>query len=212
MERQGVTIKFCTDFLKDEKADEDIFIKYNVFNAFDKEPFCVITDDALVQELHRLVGKMEEEHQFRHTFGHLDMLRSMVKIFLISVERQGIRQEATHLDTVKASHRLFVQFRQKLERDYKKKHTVKEYADELNVSTKTLSNSVLECSGRAPLSFINDRIILEAKRMLRYTGLMVKEVAYKLGYDDPSYFVKFFKRQVGYLPSDFRELEYQVKA
>ena len=43
--------------------------------------------------------------------------------------------------------------------------------------------------------------------MVRYTNMMIKEIAYNLGYEDPSYFVKFFKRQTGYLPSDFREME-----
>ena len=62
-----------------------------------------------------------------------------------------------------------------------------------------------ECSRKSPLAFINDRVILEAKRLLRFTNLMVKEIAYRMGYDDPSYFVKFFKRQTGYLPSDFRD-------
>ena len=76
----------------------------------------------------------------------------------------------------------------------------------LNVSVKTLSNSVSDCSGRTPLAFINDRVILEAKRLLHFSSMMVKEVGFYLGFDDPSYFVKFFKRQTGFLPSDFQSV------
>ena len=61
--------------------------------------------------------------------------------------------------------------------------------------------------GKSPLIFINNRIILEAKRLVLYSDLMIKEIAYMLGYDDPSYFVKHFKRHTGYLPSEFREME-----
>ena len=49
--------------------------------------------------------------------------------------------------------------------------------------------------------------MLEAKRQVRYSNLMIKEIAYNLGYEDPSYFVKLFKRQMGMLPSDFREMD-----
>ena len=49
--------------------------------------------------------------------------------------------------------------------------------------------------------------MLEAKRQVRYSNLMIKEIAYNLGYEDPSYFVKLFKRQTGMLPSDFREMD-----
>ena len=75
----------------------------------------------------------------------------------------------------------------------------------LGVSSKTLSKCISECSGKAPLTFINDRIILEAKRLLRFSNMIVKEVGFYLGYDDPSYFVKFFKRQTGFLPTDFQK-------
>lgn len=111
------------------------------------------------------------------------------------------------LDSMKSSHQLFVNFRALVEREFKHLHTVQEYADRLNVAVRTLNKSVNECSQKSPLAFINERIILEAKRMVRYTNLMIKEIAFELGFDDPSYFVKLFKRQTGYLPSDFREID-----
>jgi AraC-like DNA-binding protein len=202
---KGVLLKFCTDFLREEKAQEDIFIKYNVFNSYDTVPYCTIPDSNVAEHLASFVKMMEEELEIGNSFGHLDMIRSLVKIFLVTVHRHGVKEGLTQLSTAKASHRLFIQFRRLLEQEYDELHTVKEYADRLNVSTKTLSNSVQECSGKAPLTYINNRIILEAKRLLKFTSLMVKEVAYQLGYEDPSYFVKFFKRETGYLPTDFKE-------
>ena len=80
-----------------------------------------------------------------------------------------------------------------------------DYAALLNVSPKTLTLYVNECSKYTPLELINDRIILEAKRLLRYSVLSVKEIAFRLGFDDPSYFGKFFKRLVKQSPADYRE-------
>ena len=85
-------------------------------------------------------------------------------------------------------------------------HTVKEYANHLNVSVKTLTNSVDASSCSTPLKIINDKSILEAKRQLCYTDLKIKEIAFRLGFDEPSYFLKFFKRQTGILPAEFRVL------
>ena len=220
---KGVLIKFCTDFMREEHGDEDVFLKYNVFNAFDTAPYCIIHNAKVVEELNRLIWRMEQEenHQFPEAedasaeardyggvddFAHLDMLRALVRILLIYIHRYGRRQGMEPLNAVKPSHRLFVQFRRQLEMHYQQLHAVKDYADLLHVSTKTLTNSVIECSGKTPLSFINDRIILEAKRLLRFSGLMIKEIAGRLGYDDPSYFVKFFKRQMGVLPTEFKEM------
>ena len=75
----------------------------------------------------------------------------------------------------------------------------------LNITSKTLTQYVGECSTQSPLSLINNRIILEAKRLLRYSNFSVKEIAFRLGFEDPSYFVKFFKRLVHRSPADYRE-------
>ena len=208
---KGVIVRLCTDFFREENRDEDIFIKYNVFNAFDSLPYCTVAESWVAAALYRLIDQMREEQSRATQFGHNEMLRSFLKIFMVYIHRYGRREGAATLETARPAHRLFVRFRKALEQEFDKLHTVKEYADMLSISSKTLSNSVTECAGKAPLSFINDRIILEAKRLLRFTDMMIKEIAFRLGYDDPSYFVKFFKRETGTLPSEFREMNFNTK-
>ncbi len=203
MEPRGVLIQFCADFMRAEQADEDIFLKYDVFNA-QSSPLCRMGDAEVVQRLQTLVQGMEEETGRRNAFGHTDMLRSLVHQFLILVYRHGEREELTRLDAMRPSHRLFARFRQQVEHDFCRCHVVADYAGALNVSTRTLSNSVQECAGVSPLTIINNRIVLEARRLLRHSPLMVKEVAWRLGYEDTSYFIKFFRRQVGVSPLDYR--------
>lgn len=202
LKHKGILIKFCTDFLKDEGADDDLFIKYNLFRAFDAIPCCTITEET-AEQLLSVLDKLREEQNNADKVGHEDMLRSLTRIFLIIIQRNSERHGVAHIDDRKPAHRLFVMFRKCLEQHFKEYHTVKEYADALNVSTKTLSNSVLDSTGMTALTIINDRITLEAKRLLRYSNLITKEIADYLGFEDPSYFVKFFKRQTGFLPSSF---------
>ena len=204
MRCKGVILRFCTDIIGENDKTEDMFIKYNMFNTYDIDPYYVI-DDRTAEILRQVVQNMRDEQRHDADFGHLDMLMSLVKIFLILVNRYGRHTEENRLDEQKASHRLFVMFRKIVEEKFLRLHQVKEYADLLHVSTKTLSNSVLECTGKTPLSFINDRIVLEAKRLLQYSNMTGKEVSYFLGFDDPSYFVKFFKRHTGSLPTDYQK-------
>ena len=201
---KGVVLKFRTDFLDDKTSEKDPLVKYGIFNAFYSSPYYLVSNPEVIKEIHELTRKMDEEQTKDSGFGHLELLRSLVKIFLINVYRYGSSHDTPQLDTMKPSHRLFVMFRNMLEQNFSAMHLVQEYADRLNVSAKTLSNSVKECAGKAPLTFINERISLEAMRLLRFTDLRIKEIAYQLGYEDPSYFVKFFKRETGIQPSEFR--------
>lgn len=208
---KGLAIKMCTDFLRDEECSDNTMLKYNAFHTFDTSPYMYV-EDSVAKELLSIVAMMESEAAHRGQFGNIDILKSLLRIFLVKIQRYGVQEGGVQLDSRKSSHLLFVRFRQLVDRKFRTLHTVQQYADALNVALRTLGKSVSECSGRSPLSFINDRIILEAKRLVRHSNLMIKEIAYELGFEDPSYFVKLFKRQTGYLPSDFREMDQVDKA
>lgn len=203
--QKGFVIQFNESFLSDEGSSENVFLKYNVFNAFDTVPYFLLPDHAK-ERLEQIMDSMKTESVNASMFAHRDYLKYLVKLFLIEIQRIGQRGTGTPLCINNAANRLFIRFRQTLEHHYRQMHTVKEYANHLNVSVKTLTNSVGASSCSTPLKIINDRIILEAKRQLCYTDLKIKEIAFRLGFDDPSYFVKFFKRQTGILPAEFREL------
>lgn len=203
--QKGFVMQFNESFLSDEGSSENVFLKYNVFNAFDAVPYFLLPDHA-TERLGQIMDSMKTESVNASLFAHRDYLKYLVKLFLIEIQRIGQRGTGTPLCINNAANRLFIRFRQTLEHHYRQMHTVKEYANHLNVSVKTLTNSVGASSCSTPLKIINDRIILEAKRQLCYTDLKIKEIAFRLGFDDPSYFVKFFKRQTGILPAEFREL------
>lgn len=201
---EGVVIHFNESFLSDEGSSENVFLKYNVFNAFDASPYYLIRREN-AGKLALLVNEMEEEICNEGLFAHSDLLKYLIKMLLIYVQRTGERGHGLPLCINNTANRTFVRFRQSLEHHYRSMHTVKEYAAHLNVSTKMLTNCVYESSHSTPLALINDRIVLEAKRQLLHSSLKVKEIAFQLGFEDPSYFIKFFKRYVGCLPAEFRE-------
>lgn len=151
-----------------------------------------------------LVNEMNREYSLTGTFAHKDYMQYLVRLFLIRVQRSGERREIPKLYLSSIANRTFVRFRQLLEQNFHSVHIVKEYADMLNISLRTLTKYVGESAHIFPLRIINDRIVLEAKRQLQHTALSVKEIGFALGFEDPSYFVKFFKRMTGRMPSEFR--------
>jgi AraC family transcriptional activator of pobA len=204
---RGISIRMCTDFMKSENSTDNLFMKYNAFYTFDTTP-CFHIDEETAAELLPLTVSMEEEINNNGLFGNIEILKSLLRIFLVKIQRHGVQEGESHLDILKPSHQLFLKFRRMVEQEYMHLHTVQEYADHLNVAVRTLNKCVNECSHTSPLAFINKRILLEGKRMVRYSNMMFKEIAYELGYEDPSYFVKMFKRHTGYLPSEFREMDH----
>ncbi len=201
---EGVIILFNASFLADEESSESVFLKYNVFNAYDSTPYCKVSDED-AERLMALVNEMNREYSLTGAFAHKDYMQYLVRMFLIKVQRGGKREENQKLYATNVSNRTFVRFRQLLEQNFRSVHTVQEYAGMLNVSVRTLTKYVGLCAHRSPLQIINDRIVLEAKRLLQHTSRNVKEIGYELGFEDPSYFVKFFKRMAGVMPTEFRE-------
>ena len=91
-----------------------------------------------------------------------------------------------------------------IEKEYKSIHKVSEYAKLLNVSTVTLSNS-FRSQPSSPLQLIHKRLLIEAKRLLEYSDLSIKEITYSLGFQESAHFHKFFKRLTSNSPTEFRK-------
>ncbi|MBN9382171.1 MAG: helix-turn-helix domain-containing protein [Chitinophagaceae bacterium] len=91
-----------------------------------------------------------------------------------------------------------------VEANFKTEHSVSFYADQLCKSPKTLSNVFAIYNQKTPSQIIQERIILEAKRLLLYTDRTVKHITFELGFEDVPYFSNFFKKNAGVSPSDFR--------
>lgn len=203
--RRGVVFMFVPEFLNDEYTTEDIFLKYSIFNAFDSSPCLVIEDENRLKSIACLLNGMQRELLHVEDYGHHQVMQHLLRLLLVVFQRCDGGKNMHQFNISSNVHNHFVRFRQALESEYRRLHNVKDYAALLGVGTKYLTTIVSECSHRTPLQLINDRILLESKRQLKYSNKMVKEIAFDLGFDDPSYFIKLFKRQTGMLPTDFRE-------
>jgi AraC-like DNA-binding protein len=96
-------------------------------------------------------------------------------------------------------------FRALLTREYKQQKSPADYAGALHLSLSYLNEAVKEMTGFTVSHWIQQEVMLEAKRLLYHSSCTVKEIAYELGYEDPTYFSRLFKKTVGKTPGDFRE-------
>lgn len=99
---------------------------------------------------------------------------------------------------------LVARFRERIEQRYRGHDEVEDYARALAVSPKQLWAACRRVAGAPPARLIQDRLLLEAKRLLLYTNVSVAEAAYTLGFNDPAYFSRLFTKETGRSPRDFR--------
>ncbi len=124
---------------------------------------------------------------------------------LVTLLREiGSRQDAA--DPAPRGHGAIVaQFKDLIERRYREGWPLQRFADELNVSYAALRSACMNVVGETPISLVHDRIIVEAKRNLIYSDMSIAQIAYWLGFEDPSYFSRFFTKQTGNRPAAFRQ-------
>jgi AraC-like DNA-binding protein len=95
-------------------------------------------------------------------------------------------------------------FRMALQDHFPRMLEVRQYAEMLQVSRSHLNAHLRRETGRSPSEIIHEHIALEAKRLLVHSPLTVSEIAYRLGFRDPSYFCRFFRKASGQAPLGFR--------
>lgn len=118
---------------------------------------------------------------------------------------QNLETNAEHA-TYSAAEKLVLKFEQLVEKNYDQDHYPKAYASMLAVTPSYLNAACQQVRGKKAGQIIRDRIVLETKRLLINSKLSVSEIAYLLGFDDNSYFTKFFKQQEGVSPLAFRKM------
>ena len=111
----------------------------------------------------------------------------------------------TLTETISNRTRMLVDGFIKLVSEYHTSHrNVGFYADKLCLTPKYLSRVVRDVTGRSAPEWIDAFVILEAKNLLKYSGLAIKEIVYKLSFPNQSVFYKFFKSRTGMTPSEYR--------
>lgn len=136
--------------------------------------------------------------------GYTEVIKANLDIFFIEFTRQSQNPQSDSKNTGTYSQQRFEEFSDLLESRVTQLKNVSQYAELLNLSSYQLNAITKASVGKTTSKLINEQIILEAKRHLLATPNQIKDIADQLGYEDVSYFIRFFKKHTGHSPESFR--------
>ena len=206
--------------VKEERPSDGFVIRFlpSIFNL-ETEFFDFVLDTCLYESTTRCpMVKLSEFYQeiFRSIFFSLQkefqeqgentelIISSYLKILITHINRikkQGIDSNILISDN---QFILFRSFKVLIEKNYKKTHSVQGFASLLNVPARTLNSLTKKFANKTASELIQERVLLEAKRRLIHQPQSVKEICFNLGFEDPAYFTRFFKKHTGISPQYFK--------
>ncbi|EBA15135.1 transcriptional regulatory protein [Roseobacter sp. SK209-2-6] len=143
----------------------------------------------------------EEYH--RQDFARAQVLRSLAGA--LSGLTARAMQEAADAEQSSSTNPLFAHFEQQVERDFRSRKPLSDYARDLAISPTHLNRVVRQATGQPASTLINERMLREARRLLIYTNLTAAQIAYELGFSDPAHFSRVFAKGSGVAPVKFRQ-------
>ena len=161
--------------------------------------------ESEVAALESTIAALEAETKRPGDGCTLDLQRHLLHVLLIWLQRW---YDDTHTEAHEPDYpemQALRRFTEVLERDFARHHEAGHYADELAMPAAALSKALSQATGKTTKELILDRVMTEAARLLRFTDLTVGQVADQVGFTDPLYFSRAFKRQRGESPQAFRE-------
>ena len=202
----GYTILFSEEFFKNSERSESL--QQSSFFKIGGTPVLKITEeqrDFLNTIFQKMIAEQESEYVYKD-----ELIRNYIS--LIIHESLKLEPSENYEQNKNAASRLSFVFLELLERQFPietintplQLKMAQHYAQHLNVHVNSLNRAVKEITGKSTTAHITERIITEAKALLKHTDWSISEIAYALGFEYPTYFNNFFKKATGTNPKSFR--------
>jgi AraC family transcriptional regulator, transcriptional activator of pobA len=193
----GYLMEFKKDFYNPhDKVSNQVFRKASNRNL------CVFKADGFTKLLSLLTYIFQEYCDKNE--GYEEVIKANLDIFFIELIRHRQNSKSPSNNLSNYTQERLDKFLELLETHFAKHKQASQYADMLNLSTYQLNAITKETLGKTSSDIINEYIILESKRQLLATSNQVNQIAYHLGYEDVSYFIRFFKKHTSHTPETFR--------
>jgi AraC family transcriptional regulator, transcriptional activator of pobA len=161
-----------------------------------------------------LVAQIDEEYR-QPAPGRARLLEALIQALVVELSRQqvvagpGAKAPASHHDR---GHQHLENYQALIEAQFRRQPSVEQFAAQLGMSSAHLNTLCRRLADRSALQLLHERLLLEAKRQLTYTNMTISQIADSLGFSEPAYFTRFFKRNTGLSPRDFRLRQHASEA
>ncbi|WP_317928508.1 helix-turn-helix domain-containing protein [Halioxenophilus sp. WMMB6] len=137
--------------------------------------------------------------------GRENLIEAMINGVMVLLSRQSIARGEKATITPDKGSQHYARFTELVELHYRSHASIEVYAAELGITSAHLNTLCRKFSKHSAQQMIHDRLILEAKRNLIYTSMNISQISDSLGFSEPAYFTRFFKRVTGLSPKLFRQ-------
>lgn len=191
---------YCIEYHKKEVACNGLLFN-NIYSA----PFLALKEQTYA-EIHSLMDKLSAELLFSDSYSraiaqsYLQLILAICSKVKVLLENSQTTASALNLNTKTAA-----EFRQLLELHFKQERSVAFYALQLGMAVNTLSKQCRSHFHKSPTFLIQERVVLEAKKLIHLTFKSMKEIATELSFEDQHYFSRYFKKHTGVSPVAFRK-------
>lgn len=193
----GYILKFTYDFFCKDDNDIELIFENGLFCHFDDNQVIQINNYQSLTEQFQLIDQ-ELNHK---PYQYLTSIHSRIELILVEINRSKISRG----DEIWKPEALFLKFLELVRATFDTNYTIAQYAEQLQTTEQKLNEQAKTFTGKTAQMVVHGLIASEAKRLLTYESLSVKEVAFRLGFNDPFYFSNYFKKHTGVSPTAYRE-------
>ena len=199
----GYILYFTEDFINRNLEGFSDKLYYKMFNYALNSPMLSIPDsDEQCKDFIALFEVMHREYLRAEDTLKEEIIRCQLTALMHYTER---RQAKDHIvPKNQKGQALFIRLQKLIEQNIFESRNSEYYCSELNVHYRKLNTICKEFTGTTIRHFIDERLVLEIKRLLANSDYNIQEICYKTGFDEPTNMTKFFKRHTGILPKEFR--------
>lgn len=200
---KGFVISFNEGFLLKSNISRQFFQNINIFKGFGDTP-PLLASEGIFKKLKELCSQMQTCFVQDSAFKH-EALGALLKLFLIECNSACELNQTPPELTLDNAIITITRFKELVEKHFKTHHKASQYAQMLHITTNYLNKLVKTYLHFSTKEYIQNRLVLEAKRMLLNPEVSAKEIAYQLGFNEPAHFSNAFKNCTGLSTSEFKE-------
>jgi len=194
---EGYLVIFTEDFVLKYFSESTINFISQLYNYHISQP---LVENSTFNDF--FLKQILEELQTKDSYAKKEIISKMLELYLLKLERLAHSSNSDKLKKEYFEH--FVNFKNLVERNFSTTRNAKQYAERLSITPKHLNTIVKTVTLNTTKAFIDQYVILEAKRAILSGGYSLKEVSYQMGFDEVTNFSKFFKKHTGLSPKQYK--------